>query len=217
MEDFNKPSSIPMFKKIDLLIFDRIDKFKLTPSYNNLQDSYNSLDEEYQKLTKVIVIALLFIIPAMFLGVLWWQNNSAKEDLATRIALINKANEIIGQKQSLRDIIPTVLSDSPIDGASMMTSRLANVLTSMNVDLSKIQVNNYEGEMTSASIMRSEADFQFSNVSTDELMNVFTAMIQREKFRIQSVSVTRNSDTNMLKGQFHAIHFSNATVNPEEE
>lgn len=216
MEDLNS-TKIPLFKKIDREIFSRIDKFKLTPGYNQIQDFYNSLEEEQQKVFKAAVILAIFLLPTMFLGFFWWQNNSLREDMTTRIALIEKANEIIGQKTSLRDVAPNILSDNPIDGSSMMTSRLSNLLSSMNVDLSKIQVSNYEGTMTTSTIMRSEADFQFTNLSTDELVNIFTAMIQREKFRVQSVNITRNNDTNMLKGQFHAIHFGNAANIPAEE
>lgn len=215
MEDTN--NSLPVFKQIDRAVFDRIDKFKVTPGYNSIQDFYNGLEEEQQRVFKGAVILGIFIIPAMLLGFIFWQNSSLKADMATRVALINKANEIIGQKQGLRDISPNVLSQNPIDGASMMTSRLSNLLSSIAVDLSKIQVSNYTGEMTSGTIMRSEADFAFSNLSTDELMNIFSNMIQREKFRIQSVDITRNDDTNLLKGQFHAIHFSNAEPSEEEE
>lgn len=215
MDDTN--NSLPVFKKVDRAVFDRIDKFKLTPGYNNIQDFYNGLEEEQQKVFKGAVILAIFLIPAMLISFILWQNNSIKEDLSTRVALINKANEIIGQKQGLRDISPNILSDNPIDGASMMTSRLSNMLSSIAVDLSKIQVSNYAGEMVSGTIMRSEADFAFSNLSTDELMNIFTNMIQREKFRIQSVDITRNADSNLLKGQFHAIHFSNAQPSTEEE
>lgn len=217
MEDLNKPASQPIFKKIDRDIFDRIDKFKLSPGYNNIQDFYNGLEEEQQKVFKALVIVLIFILPLLPIGFLFWQNTSLKTDLDTRIALISKANEIIGQKQSLRDVSPNILSDSPIDGESMMTSRISNMLSSVAVDLSKIQVNNYTGEMTSGTIMLSEADFQFSNLSTDELMNIFTNMIQREKFRIQSVDIKRNADTNLLQGTFHAIHFSNAENTDGEE
>jgi hypothetical protein len=216
MEDLNR-TTIPLFKKIDRAVFERIDKFKLTPGYNQIQDFYNSLEEEQQKVFKAFVIVGIFLLPTMFLGFVWWNNNTLREDMNTRIALITKANEIIGQKSSLRDVAPGILSDNPIDGASMMTSRLSNLLSSMNVDLSKIQVSNYEGSMSTSTIMRSEADFQFTNLSTDELVNIFTAMIQREKFRVQSVNITRNNDTNMLKGQFHAIHFGNAANVPEEE
>lgn len=215
MDEIN--NSLPVFKKVDRAVFERIDKFKLTPGYNGIQDFYNGLEEEQQRVFKGAVILAIFLIPAMLISFLLWRNNSLKEDMATRIALINKASEIIGQKQGLRDISPNVLSDNPIDGASMMTSRLSNLLSSIAVDLSKIQVSNYTGEMTSGTIMRSEADFAFTNLSTDELMNIFSNMIQREKFRIQSVDITRNAETNLLKGQFHAIHFSNAQPTAEDE
>lgn len=216
MEDFNKTASMPLFKKIDRELFERIDKFKLTPGYNNIQDFYNGMEEEQQKVFKALVLLVLFTIPLLLLGLLTWQNNNVKKDLETRVSLISKANEIIGQRQSLRDVSPAVLSENPIDGESMMTSRLSNLLTSMSMDLSKIKVSNYNGELTGGSIMRSEADFQFNNLSTDELMNIFRTMIQREKFRIQSVDIKRNAETNLLQGQFHAIHFGNAQ-NVEEE
>ncbi len=216
MEDLNSTDSLPFFKKIDLLVFDRISKFKLTPGYNNIQDFYNGLEEEQQKFFKAIVVLGLFLIPILFLGLVWWQNNNLKLDLKTRIALISKANEIIGQRQSLRNIAPSILSDSPIDGESMMTSRISNLLSSVGVDLSKIQISNYTGQLSSGSIMKAEADFKFSNLSTDELMNIFSNMIQREKFRIQSVDIVRNSDTNLLQGKFHALHYGNSQ-NPEEE
>ena len=215
MDDLN--TKTPGFKKIDREIFDRLDKFKLTPGYNNIQDFYNGLEEEQQRVFKGAVILVIFIIPMFFLGFIYWQNNDLKEDLKNRIALISKANEIIGQKQGLLEVSPAVLSENPIDGASMMTSRLSNLLSTLGLDLSKIQVSNYAGEMISDTIMRSEADFAFSSVSTDELMNIFTAMISREKFRIQSVKIIRNAENNLLEGQFHAIHFSDAMTVEEEE
>ncbi|MFP5385230.1 MAG: hypothetical protein ACLGHN_04080 [Bacteriovoracia bacterium] len=214
MEDIN--TRIPLFKKIDRAVFERIDKFKLTPGYNNLQDFYNGLEEEQQKFFKAIVIVLIFFIPAIFLGLVWWQNQSLKEDMGTRIALVEKANEIIGQRQSLQQISPIILSENPIDGSSMMTSRLSNLLSAIGVDLSKIQVSNYEGTMVSGSIMRSEADFKFSNLSTDELVNIFSSMIQREKFKIESVRIARNPESNLLQGQFHAVHFGNAQTTEGE-
>ncbi|WPU64018.1 hypothetical protein [Peredibacter starrii] len=215
VEDVN--TSIPMFKKIDRSVFDRIDKFKLTPGYNNLQDFYNGLEEEQQKLFKAAVILLIFLLPTMVLGLVYWQNNTLKADLATRQALITKANEIIGQNQGLREIFPAVLSQNPIDGQDMMSSRMSNMLSAAGIELSKIQVKNYNGEMISPVVMKSEADFAFSNITNDELMNIFVNMIQREKFRIQSVDIKRNNDTGLLQGQFHAIHFSNAQNTEEEE
>ena len=216
MEDLNN-TSVPLFKKIDREIFGRIDKFKLSPSYNGIQDFYNGLEEDQQKVFKAVTILLLILLPIAFLGTLLWQNNAIKEDLGTRVALVAKANEIIGQSQGLQDVSPQILSNNPIDGESMMTSRLSNLLSASGVDLSKFQVRDFKGDMISSNVMRSEADFSFNNLSTDELMNAFTSMIQREKFKIESVEIKRNADTNLLQGKFHAIHFSNAAKTEEEE
>lgn len=216
MEDLNN-TSIPLFKKIDRGVFERIDKFKTTPSYNGIQDFYNGLEEEQQKVLKGVTILALILIPALLLGFLWWRNDAVKSDLQTRIALVEKANEIIGQNQGIREVSPRIVSDRPIDGDSMMSSRLSNLLATAGVDLSKIQVSNFQGNMITSTFMRSEADFAFTNLSTDELMNVFTSMIQREKFRIESVEIKRNANTNLLQGKFHAIHFSSAQTTEEEE
>lgn len=206
----------PLFKKIDRAAFERIDKFKMSPGYNSLQDFYNGLEEEQQKFFKALVIFMLFFLPALFLGLFWWHNQSLKSQMELRLELISTANQILGQKQGLQNVSDRILSSNPIDGASMMTSRLSNLLSTIGVDLSKIQVSNYEGSKVSGSIMRSEADFKFNNLSTDDLMNIFSAMIQREKFKIESVDIRRNADTNLLQGQFHAVHFGNAQSIEEE-
>jgi hypothetical protein len=216
MQDLSKPASTSIFKRVDKDIFERLDKFKLSPAYNNIQDFYNGLDEEQQKVFKAAIAGLIFFLPLLLLGLLYWSNASLRTNLENRMMIIQKANEIIGKRQSLRNIAPDVLASNPIDGQSMMTSRLSTILSSSGVDLSKIQVINYEGNMASETVMRSEADFKFTNISTDELMNIFTAMIQMEKFRIESVEIKRNADTNLLQGAFHAIHLSNAEQSEED-
>lgn len=205
------------FKKIDREIFDRLDKFKLTPSYNSLQDFYNGLEEEQQRLFKAGIIFTLFFLPLCGLGFIAWQNNILREDLKTRISLVSKANEVIGHKQGLETVSPSVLSTNPIEGDSMMNSRISNLISATGLDLSKIQISNFTSELISDGIMRSEADFSFSSISTDELMNLFSSMITREKFKIQSVEIVRNADSNLLQGQFHAIHFSDVSALEEEE
>ena len=139
-----------------------------------------------------------------------------RSDLEKRTSIIARAQQIIGQGQSVRAVAPQILSMNPIDSQSMMTSRLSTLLSTMGVDLSKIQVNQFSSSMVSSLVMRSEADFAFSSVTTDELMNIFIGMIQRERFRVESVNIERNAETNTLQGQFHAIHFSQVT-NAEEE
>jgi|GEM_PF-517419 len=215
--DLNQNKNIPFFKKIDALIFTKIDQFKLTPNYSPLQDFYNGLEEEQQKLFKASVVLAIIGLPLFFNLTLAWQNYNLRQDLTTRISLINKANEILGQNKSFREVSPTLLSQSPIDSDSMMSSRLSNVATGIGLDLSKVQVTDFVADKMSENIFKAQADLVFNNFSTDELMSLFTALIQREKFRVESVDIKRNNETNLLGGQFRLIHLSNANTQVEEE
>lgn len=204
----DETKSLPLFRRIDQALFEKIDKFKQTANYNPLQDFYNGLEEEQQKLFKGIIILTIFLVPLVGLGMITWQNDKLRSDLEVRKTIVSKASEIVGQNQGLQDIAPQVFSSNPIDSESMMTSRLSGLLSSVGIDLSKIQVSEFSSDSISSTAMKSEASFSFTNVSTDELMNIFSVMISREKFRISSVDIKRNADTNMLQGQFHAIHYS---------
>ena len=209
-------SKIPLFKKLDRAVFESIDKFKQSPNYSTVQDFYNGMEEEQQKAFKAIILFILISIPILFLSFLWWQNTNIQKDLDLRLAIIKQAKEINAQKSGLREISPQILSMNPIDSESMMTTRVSGLLQSSAIDISKIQIKDFSSTSITTGIMRSEADVSFSNLTTDELMNVFNNMIQQERFKISSVSINRNPDTGFLQGQFHAIHFSAITASVEE-
>ena len=209
--------SHPLFHKIDQAIFDRIDKFKQSPGYNPIQDFYNALEEEQQKLFKGFIILMTFVIPVMILGLMAWQNNALKDDLALRKNIVSKANEIIGQSQGLLLVAPEVFSSNPIDSESMMNSKVSELMSSMSIDLAKIKISEFNSEPVSSTSMKSSAKFAFTNVTTEELMNIFTLLISREKFRISQVEIKRNPDTSMLAGNFYGIHYSTFTAKAEGE
>lgn len=215
MEDTNGNS--PVFKKVDRAVFQQIDKFKTTPNYTMVQDYYNGLEEEQQRIFKGLVLLGTFLIPALLIAFLYWQNTEFKAEYDLRVSIAKKAQEILAQNRGIRDVSPNILSDDPIDSESIMTSKLSELLSASNIDLSKIQVSGFVTEMISNTISKAEADFAFANTTTEELMNVFTSMIQREKFRIESVEISKTPETNLLTGQFHAIHFSSVDPNAEEE
>lgn len=206
----------PLFKKIDTGVFGAIDKFKTTPNYQPIQDFYNGLDEDQQKWLKLGVVAGLIVLPMILVGFLWLQNSSLRNDLDLRISTVEKINEILGQNRSLADASPMILSQNPIDSQSMMTSRLGQVLSG-SIDLSKVQVTNFNSTAISSNVYKAEADFRFTGLSTDQLVNMMTSLMQREKFRIESLKVLRNSDTNMLDGEFHSVHFSAGQSALEED
>jgi hypothetical protein len=212
MEDAN--AKLPYLKQMDRSIFEQIDKFKTTPNYTVLTDFYNNLEEEQQKLFKFGVLLATIVIPVMLLSFLWWQNQSVRADLELRTQIMNKAQQIIGEARGVTSISPQIISQSPIDSEEMLTSRVSNAVAGSGMDTSKISRGEFVTTNISPKIFQTEAVLNFTNVSTDELMNVFTNLIRKEKMRISEVTINRNQDTGLLFGNFRVIHL--ATIQPTE-
>ncbi len=205
---------VPYMKRMDKAIFEQIDRFKTTPNYNLVTDFYNNLEEEQQKLVKGGVILVLFLVPALVLSILWWENQSVRGDLELRTAIMNKTQEIIGQSRGVSAISPEIISQSPIDSEGMLMSRVSNAIAGGGVDTNKISRGEFTTTNISEKIFQTEAVLNFTNLSTDELMNLFTSLIRREKMRISEVTITRNADSALLVGNFRVIHLS--AIQPTE-
>jgi len=206
MEDTS--AKVPYLKRMDRAIFEQIDRFKTTPNYTQITDVYNNLEEEQQKLVKGGIMLVLFLFPFVVLTVLWWQNKNIREDLELRTAIMNKAQQIIGESRGVTAISPELISQSPIDSEGMLMSRISNVISGSGMDTNKISRGEFITTNVSEKIFQTESVINFSNVSTDELMNMFTGLIRREKMRISEVTINRNADTGLLIGNFRIIHLS---------
>ncbi len=212
MEDLN--TKIPYLKKMDRAIFDQIDKFKTTPNYTAVTDVYNNLEEEQQKVLKGGIILVMFLVPFLILTILWWQNKTIREDYEIRMTIMNKAQQIIGESQGVTAISPQIISQSPIDSEQMLTSRISNAISGTGMDTNKISRGEFITTNVSEKIFQTEAVLNFANVSTDELVNLFSGIISREKMRISEVTINRNADTGLLIGNFRVIHLS--MIQPEQ-
>ena len=193
---------------MDRAIFEQIDRFKTTPNYTQITDVYNNLEEEQQKLVKGGIMLVLFLFPFIVLTVLWWQNQSIREDLELRTTIMNKAQQIIGESRGVTAISPELISMSPIDSEDMLMSRISNAISGSGMDTNKITRGEFVTTNVSEKIFQTESVINFTNLSTDELMNMFTNLIRREKMRISEVTINRNADTGLLIGNFRLIHLS---------
>lgn len=214
MEDLN--ASIHPFKKMDRAIFEQIDRFKTTPNYNVLTDFYNNLEEEQQKLAKGGVILVLFLIPFIVLTILWWQNKNIREDYELRLSIMNKAQQLIGESRGVMAVGPQLISQAPIDSEDMLMSRVANAIAGSGMDTSKISRGEFSTTNISEKILQTESVLNFTNVSNDELVGLFSSLITREKMRISEVSINRNADTGLLVGNFRVIHLAMIPQNEGE-
>lgn len=207
---------IPLLKKLDLLIFKKLDEFKNTANYAQLVDFYSNLEEEQQKLMKWLLLISTAVIPLAFILFFLSQNSTLQDNLDKRVDLVHTMQQIISQNSEIGGLSGSISAPNAIESEAALQTRLSNVLSSAGVDLGKIRINNFSSENLSESLLRSEADYRFDGLSTEQLMTLFTALMQREKLKISSVNINRNNKSNLLDGTFHGIHFGQIAITEED-
>ncbi len=207
----------PLLKRLDTLLFTRLDEFRKTPGYAKLLESYAGLEEDQQKVAKWAMLSATFLIPLLLVSIMWWQNSAVEKDLAMRVALVERMQQIIAQNGEIGGLTNAIASPNALTSDSDLSSRLSSSLSATGVDISKIQVNNFTSDSVTPDLTKAEADFRFEGLSTEQLVGVFTALLQRERFRISSVQITRNATSNLLDGNFHGVHFGAVVQEQLEE
>lgn len=207
---------IPLLKRLDTYIFQQLDEFRKTPGFAKIHEFYGGLEDEHQKVFKWVLLLSTFLIPFFLVLIMGLQNYSLSNEVDTRIALVERMQQIITQNSEVGGLSGQIAAPTAFNSQDELNSRLSSALASSGVDLAKIRVNNFSTESVSALLTRSEADFKFDGISTDQLMGVLTTLLQRERFRISAVQIKRNNDTNLLEGSFHGVHFGETQLQDEE-
>ncbi len=209
-----------LFKKSDLFLFNKVDELKKKPDYAKVQEFIGKIDDEFKEVAKIIATAAFLLLPFIFLFIFFLHNMGLHEDIAIRKEFINLANEIIASHKQIGSSSQRIISTSPIEGQGGFNSRISNILSSSGTDIEKIQVSNFLSEDIAGNIIRSEGDFRFTAMTTEELANLFIALVTREKMKVSTISVRKNMKTNLLNGTFRVVHFAKnegASTNNEQE
>lgn len=206
----------PVLKKLDQAIFTQVDEFKKTSAHSQILEFYGGLEDEGQKLFKWILLLATVAIPFLLFVVLWFQNSRIEAELNSRIALVERMQQIITQNTEVGGLATSIAAPSAFTSEDELTDRVTNSLRAATIDVSKVRISNFTSDAISPLLTRSEADFKFEGLTTDQLVGMFTMLLQRERFRVSAVEIQRNSGSNLLDGTFHAIHFGETQLAEEE-
>lgn len=200
--------SIKLMKKIDSILFKKIDDLLLMSEFQKITDSYSQLEEKYQDIIKLLMGISLIFIPLAIIGAFSLINDSLQEELQLKEEIIVNANEIIQKESSLKREQKMILGNSTIETQSKLRQKVSNQLSRLGIDISKINVSNFESIDLNANIIQAQMDVKFDGLTNDQLFSALANLVQKEKMRIDSFSVKKNSNSNLLDGIFTVYYFS---------
>jgi hypothetical protein len=199
-------------KSIDTFIFIKLDELSNLSEFQKVTDSYSNLDENVQEVIKVILMALIVVIPLLFILIFSSLNSSAKKELDTKDQIITTANELIQKQSLINSAERKILAVNFVDNQSALQGQISSTLSMISVDSSKVKINNFDTEELEGLITKVKADLSFKGFSDQELFAMVNSMVSKLKIRIDEISIKKNETKNILDGIMTVHYYSKDKV-----
>ena len=204
--------NISIMSKIDKLVLNEITKIENTEGYQKLSDSFSALEENVQRALKIAIMALVIIIPLLFLLLINSSNNSLSEEVNIKKELIESTNSLIKSKNDIKRTARFNLSPEFVETSSEIKQKILGMLNITGVDSTKVKISNIEVTPEASLITKIKADVKFDGMDNNELFNFVKNLSMRLKVRIDEISIKKNETSKLLDGLFTIHYISKAPV-----
>ncbi|MBC7427092.1 MAG: hypothetical protein H7336_00680 [Bacteriovorax sp.] len=205
-----------LFIKIDEFIFQKLDLLKSEGISQKFNDAISGLDEDQQKIIAQVTTFTFILVPFIFVAILWFGNAATKKSIADKKQIIEQIALFDGNKTALNNISANYLASSAIASQNEMDNKLRNLLSQNAIDQSKVVITNFHQTSTSSSVGKIEADITFKNFGTSDFSNFMRGLMEGERFKILKVDLTKNKETNLLRGSITLMHMGQNPIGLEQ-
>lgn len=195
-----------IFIKIDEFIFQKIDLLRTDGSFQKINELLSNLTEEQQKVfAQVLTFSALFI-PYVVVATLWWGNHSIKNRLEIKNQILDQISVLNGNRDALANVSSNYLAPSAIAGQEDLDNKIRNIISSANIDQSKVSVTRFNQVSTTSAIAKIEAVLSFKSFGTQDFSNFMRSLVEVEKFKILRINLVKDKKSNLLQGEVSLIH-----------
>ncbi len=196
-----------LMQKIDQFIFVKIDALKSHSVYLKFFEQITLLDEETKSIIAKIITIFLIIAPTIIIFYLSYSNNSIVKEIEAREALITLSDKVVKKQINLEKSYQYYLSNAAIPDAGNMKSRILRS-TADAAKIDKITINNFSATEDIKSILKTKAEIDFAEFTLLDFTSLLSSLKKIDKLKINEMNITKNSETNLLKGSIQINHFS---------
>lgn len=205
-------SNTSIMKKLDILIFKEINKLENSDNYQKVSELYSSLEDNVQKIVKACIMAVVIILPLIFVFIFKLSNNSLIDELGLKKDLITSANTFIKSKNDIKRKSRFHIGKQFVESSEEIKKNVQGMLNLAGVDSSKVKISNIDITSEAALITKVKADVKFDSMSNDDIFSFLTNLSSKLKIRIDEISIKKNDSTKLLDGVFTMNYFSKAEI-----
>jgi hypothetical protein len=199
-------NSTKIFKKIDQFIFLKIDLFKNDSSFQKFNDFKSNFNEEQQKTISQVIVFGIIIVPFIFAGFLSYSNFKIKKNIETKNQILEQIAILNSNHENLNITSNQLVSSSAFNSKEDLENKIRNIFSTRGIDQSKVSITDFNQTSTGSSLSKIETTIHFDNFGTQDFSVFLNSMIEVEKFKVERVSLIKNTTNSLLQGNITLIH-----------
>lgn len=195
-----------IFIKVDEFIFQKLDLLRIEGSFQKMNELISALDEKQQKIFAQIITFTLLIVPFLVVIFLWWGNHFAKNRIEVKSQILEQISLLNNSRDSLMQVSSIYLAPVAITGQEDLDNKIRNLMSTSGVEQSKVSVKSFNQISSTSTISKVEAVLTFKDFGTSDFSNFMHSLVEREKFKVMKLNLTKNKTTALLSGEVSLIH-----------
>ena len=200
------------FKYIDKIIFEQLEVFKKTSTYEELWYRLESLSDGQGKMFIQILSGVIVLIPLFVALVLWRGNVGLKKTLEVKKQISYtiydyKRKQAISGSLKFNNITKLPLGSK---------ERFIEILETLSNKKQSFEIEKIAFKKISKSMGRSRAIVKFNNLETNSLIEMSRKLVSQYKAKISHVYISKDKILKTLKGEIELVFYS-TVGSPEKE
>lgn len=198
---------LAFFKPIDEFLFSKVEQFKNSNVYREINERLLTLSETQRKYLNQTVTISILMIPMFLVSFIFFQNYQLKNSLQEKEKIQELLNNISDYSGKVNLLTRTTISNRAVNSKSDLQNRIRSILSMGQIPSTRVKLTKFRSDSSLTTMNKANAEITFEEFSLTNLKNLLLQLQRKEKVKISNLQIKKDEEKNTLKGKLHIIHF----------
>jgi hypothetical protein len=194
-----KPERKSFFLKIDKIIFEKINQFKLNSSYRKLCDFLDQNDDDLNSLIYFSTVFLIIVVPLVLILLISSNTNKIQNKMAVNNHIIHLVNQLDNKNKTLNSNSRIYFTKKLIKNQNDFQNILNTYAQGMGVNTSQISINKINIKNSTSDLITTDVSIILNSFTTKSALDYLKTLIEKAKVNIYNIDITKNKNKINLK------------------
>lgn len=204
------------FSKFDAFIFQKIDIFLQTPTYQKIQDKFSELDSQSQKYSNHLITLILLLLPLYLIFHIYLGNSSLKNELELKQSIITKIHQFRSNQALVNTYHQNYSSPVTLDTRQAFETHFRPRIQRHNIQSQQVKIQSYDFYPISSSYAEAILSLKLKDMTLTEFSNLLSVVLTDYKMQPLEIEITKNDNNQLLSGTLNLTHIQKSQTEANE-